>query len=82
MIADDTFGSSMVVKISSTVSYIPPPAHVEEENGQPFGVDSPVSFVRPKRKREEEVEEQREDALRRKIVWVSPEHECSGNKSS
>jgi hypothetical protein len=45
---------------------------VEEEDAMEFGVERPVQFTtKGKRKREDEQEEQREDALRRKIVWVS-----------
>lgn len=62
----------MSVKIASIAKDIPPPLHVEEENAQAFGVEQPVSAVKSKRRREDEAEEQREDAIRRKFAWVGP----------
>jgi hypothetical protein len=60
------------VKVASIVKEIPRPVHVEEEDAMEFGVERSAQVTtKGKRKREDEQEEQREDALRRKIVWVS-----------
>ncbi|KAH8083706.1 HORMA domain-containing protein [Filobasidium floriforme] len=61
---------SISVKVASIIKEIPRPVHVEEEDAMEFGVERSAQVTtKGKRKREDEQEEQREDALRRKIVW-------------
>lgn len=71
---------SMTLKVASVVDILPPRDSLRQEDVQAFGsaVTSPNSLG--KRRRAEEDSVQREDALKRRVVWVSTDLEWAGEE--